>query len=347
MREGFLYNELNCGNINSRILHNKRGGLSEKMIRLCVLGEYLIDFTPQGLSERGLPLYAQNPGGAPANVACVAAKLGTKSAVITKISYDPLGCFLYNYMEKQKVVDMRGIVRSNDPTGLAFVVLKEDRDRDFVFYRDNCADSMLSADDIDLSLLDECSIFHFSSVSLVSSVSAEATRFAARYAKEHGKIVSFDINYRAMLWDSEERAIKEVEQLLGLADIVKVSEEEAVLFGGSLEHAAEKFHGLGAKIVLITLGSQGSIYDNGLVNGLVPSYPIKAVDATGAGDNFMGAFLAWLDHSGKELDELNRGDLVEALRYSNAAGAICASRFGAIDGQASQDDIDLFLKGIQ
>ena len=315
------------------------------MIHLCVLGEYLIDFTPQGLSERGLPLYAQNPGGAPANVACAAAKLGTESAVITKISTDPLGCFLYDFLKKLEIVDMRGIRRSSDPTGLAFVVLKDDGDRDFVFYRDHCADSMLSSSDVDLTLLDECRIFHFSSVSLVSEVSAEATRFAAAYAKEHGKIVSFDINYRAMLWDSEDRAIHEVERLLTYADIVKVSEEEAVLFGGSIEQAAEKFHNFGAKIVLITLGSQGSIYDNGLTTGLVPSFPIKAVDATGAGDNFMGAFLSWLVQSGKELNQLSQSDLEESLRYANAAGAICASRYGAIDGQATPDDIALFLKG--
>lgn len=314
------------------------------MVRLCVLGEYLIDFTPQGLSDRGIPLFAQNPGGAPANVACAAAKLGTSSAVITKISTDPLGDFLYTYLNDLKIVDMRGVKRGNEPTGLAFVVLKEDGDRDFVFYRDHCADAMLSVEEVSTELLDECRIFHFSSVSLVSEVSAEATRFAAEYARKHGKIVSFDINYRALLWNSEERAKREVDRVLPLADIVKVSEEEAVLFGGSLKGAAERFRSFGVKLVLITLGSEGSVFDNGVFSDTVPSFKVKAIDATGAGDNFMGAFLAWLDQCGKNLEELTADDLRSALRYANAAGGICASRYGAIDGQATPEDIASFLE---
>ena len=314
------------------------------MAKLCVLGEYLIDFTPQGLTERGIPLYAQNPGGAPANVACAAAKLGTPAAVITKVSNDQLGEFLYGYLKDLKVVDLRGVVRGDEHTGLAFVVLKEDGDRDFVFFRDKCADAMLSKDEVNTELLDECNIFHFSSVSLVSEVSGEATRYAAEYAKAKGNIISFDINYRGLLWDSEERAKKEVDSMLPLADIVKVSEEEAVLFGGSLEGAAERFRSFGIKLVLITLGADGSIYDNGTARNTIPSFKVKAIDATGAGDNFMGAFLSWLDKCGKKIEELSKEDLDEALRYANAAGGICASRYGAIDGQATPEDIAAFLK---
>ena len=120
------------------------------MSDLCVLGEYLIDFTPQGLSDRGLPLYTSNPGGAPANVACAAAKLGTTASVITKISTDPFGNFLYDYIKGLGIVDLRGIRRSSDPTGLAFVTLNAEGDRDFVFFRDHCADAMLSCEDMTL-----------------------------------------------------------------------------------------------------------------------------------------------------------------------------------------------------
>ena len=315
------------------------------MSDLCVLGEYLIDFTPQGLSERGLPMYAQNPGGAPANVACAAAKLGVSSAVITKVSTDPLGEFLYGYLRDLGIVEMKGVKRSSDPTGLAFVTLNADGDRDFVFYREHCADAMLSPQDIDLSLIDACKVFHFSSVSLVAEESREATVYAAKEAKKRGKVISFDINYRALLWNDEEKAKREVETVIPLADIVKVSDEEAVLFGGSIEGAAEVFRSFGAKLVLITLGADGSIYDNGVWRGTVPSFSVKAIDTTGAGDNFMGAFLAKFIQSGKEIADLAEEDLIEALAFANAAGGICASRYGAIDGQATPEDIDRLRRG--
>ena len=313
------------------------------MSDLCVLGEYLIDFTPQGLSERGLPLYAQNPGGAPANVACAAAKLGASSAVITKISTDPLGNFLYEYIKGLGIVDLRGVRRSNDPTGLAFVTLNAEGDRDFVFYRDHCADAMLSCDDIDLSLIDECKVFHFSSVSLVAEESRAATVFAVQEAKKRGKTVSFDINYRALLWNDEEKAKAEVEKVLPLADLIKVSEEEAVLFGGSLEEAPAYFMSFGAKVVLVTLGADGSCFYTKDASATVPTFPVKTLDTTGAGDNFMGAFLAWIIKNGAPVEQLSQDELREALRYANAAGAICASRYGAIDGQATPEDIASFL----
>ncbi|MBQ8994448.1 MAG: carbohydrate kinase [Oscillospiraceae bacterium] len=313
------------------------------MSDLCVLGEYLIDFTPQGLSDRGLPLYAQNPGGAPTNVACAAAKLGTSSSVITKVSTDALGNFLYDYIKGLGIVELRGVKRSEDPTGLAFVTLNAEGDRDFVFFRDHCADAMLKPEDIDLSLIDECKVFHFSSVSLVAEESREATVFAAQEAKKRGKVVSFDINYRALLWKDEEKAKREVDKVLPFADLVKVSEEEAVLFGGSLEGAAEYFRSFGVKVVLITLGADGSIADNGSFRGTVPSVPVKTLDTTGAGDNFMGAFLAWFIQRGIALEDLSGEELMMALRYANAAGAVCASRYGAIDGQATQEDIAAIL----
>ena len=313
------------------------------MSDLCVLGEYLIDFTPQGLSDRGLPLYASNPGGAPANVACAAAKLGTSASVITKISTDPFGNFLYDYIKGLGIVDLRGIRRSSDPTGLAFVTLNAEGDRDFVFFRDHCADAMLSCEDIDLSLIDECKVFHFSSVSLVAEESREATVFAAQEAKKRGKIISFDINYRALLWNDEEKAKAEVEKVLPLADLIKVSEEEAVLFGGSLEDAPEYFFSFGAKVVLVTLGADGSCFYTKDMQATVPTFKVKTLDTTGAGDNFMGAFLAWMIQNGRPLEELTEDELKAALRYANAAGAICASRYGAIDGQATPEDIASFL----
>ncbi len=309
-------------------------------MELCVLGEYLIDFTPSGKNPDGMPLYAQNPGGAPVNVACACAKLDVPAGVITRISKDPFGEFLYGYLGSLGSVDMRGVARGEEPTGLAFVTLDASGDRDFVFFREGCADSMLRREDVDISLLEECSVFHFSSVSLASPVSRDATFYAAAKARELGKTVSFDINYRPFLWKSEEEAVREVEKALGYADVVKASEEEAALFGGT----AEAFLSKGAQLVLFTYGAEGSSFSNGREEGRVPSFPVDAVDTTGAGDCFMGAFLSRFIRGGKKAGEMEGRELTSMLEYANAAGALCATGYGAIAPQPYPEDVERLLE---
>lgn len=314
------------------------------MIQLCVLGEYIIDFTWQGKDEKGLPRYTQNPGGAPANVACAASKLGTPAGIITKLSNDVFGRFLYSYAQGLGCVDLRGVIRSDDPTGIAFAMLDDTGERDFVFYRHNCADAMLQPEDIPVELLEECSVLHFSSVSLAASPAREATMHAVRLAKQMGKTVSFDINFRQPLWAVPEDAKAAVAEAMALADIVKASEEEAELFGAeTYEEAAKVFLGRGPKLVLITYGSEGSGYYTKTFSGKVPAYKVNTVDTTGAGDNFMGGFLSRFIREGVAPEKLTEEALSQMLRYANAAGAICASRFGAIAGQATEEEILEFM----
>lgn len=194
------------------------------MIQLCVLVEYIIDFTWQGRDVKGLPKYTQNPGGAPANVACAASKLGTPAGIITKLSNDVFGPFLYSYAESLGCVDLRGVIRSDDPTGIAFALLDETGERDFVFYRYNCADAMMRPEDIPVELLEECDVLHFSSVSLAASPAREATLHAVCLARQMGKTISFDINFRAPLWAVPEDAKAAVAEAMALADIAKASE---------------------------------------------------------------------------------------------------------------------------
>ena len=314
------------------------------MIKLCVLGEYIIDFTWQGKDEKGFPKYTQNPGGAPANVACAASRLGAPAGIITKLSNDVFGKFLYSYAESLGFVDLRGVIRSDDPTGIAFALLDDTGERDFVFYRHNCADAMLRPEDIPEDLLRECDVLHFSSVSLAASPAREATLHAVKLARQMGKTVSFDINFRPPLWEKPEEARAAVAEAMALADIVKASEEEAQLFGADTPEAAAKvFLDRGPRLVLITFGGDGSCFYTGETTGNVPSFRVKAVDTTGAGDNFMGAFLSRFIREGKPVGQLTPENLTEMLRYANAAGAICASRYGAIAGQASEEDIQVFL----
>ncbi len=316
----------------------------ELKMELCVLGEYLIDFTPAGVNEAGMHLYARNPGGAPVNVACGCAKLGVSAGVMTGVSRDPFGVFLRDYLGSLGNVDMRGVKEKDGPTGLAFVTLGPGGERDFAFFRDGCADTLLAPEDIDDALLEECSVFHFSSVSLVRGSAREATFHAASRAKELGKTVSFDINYRAPLWDSEAEARRQVERALGLADIVKVSEEEAVLFGGSEEGCAEHFCSRGASLTLVTMGGEGSFFDSGRETGKAEAFAVDAVDTTGAGDCFMGAFLSRFIRSGKRVQELTGSELQEMLVFANAAGALCTTGYGAIAPQPTEEDIEKLIR---
>lgn len=314
------------------------------MIRLCVLGEYIIDFTWQGKDEKGFPKYTQNPGGAPANVACAASRLGAPAGIITKLSNDVFGKFLYSYAESLGFVDLRGVIRSDDPTGIAFALLDETGERDFVFYRHNCADAMLKPEDIPAELLSECDVLHFSSVSLAASPAREATLHAVRLARQMGKTVSFDINFRPPLWERPEEAQSAIMEAMALADIVKASEEEAQMFGADTpEEAAKVFLDRGPSLVLITFGGDGSCYYTREFSGKVPSFRVRAVDTTGAGDNFMGAFLSRFIQAEIPVRQLTSETVRGMLRYANAAGAICASRYGAIAGQASEADIQEFF----
>lgn len=274
------------------------------MFDIVALGESLIDFTPSGENSQGMALFARNPGGAPANVLAMAAKLGGKTAFIGKVGDDAFGAFLKKTMEDAGV-DVRGLRMTREyPTTLAFVQLTPEGDRSFTFYRKPGADVMLAPAEVDRALLRDCRIFHFGSVSLTDEPCRTATLEAAWEAKAAGAMISYDPNYRPFLWDSAERAREALLAALPLADIVKVSEEEMELLTGEVQLAAgaDALASRGAALVLVTLGPRGAYYRAAAGRGLLPACEVDTVDTTGAGDAFLGALLSCL--AGKTLEEL-------------------------------------------
>lgn len=162
------------------------------MIDIAALGELLIDFTPCGTNERGVKLFAENPGGAPANVLAMASRLGGKTTFLGKVGQDAFGDFLRS-MLVQNGIDSSGLaVDGSAPTTLAFVQLDENGDRSFTFYRDPGADRMLTVEEVKSELIGDCRIFHFGSVSMTHEPSRSATLYAAQYAKGQSKLVSFE-----------------------------------------------------------------------------------------------------------------------------------------------------------
>lgn len=294
------------------------------MFDIVALGESLIDFTPSGENSQGMALFARNPGGAPANVLAMAAKLGGKTAFIGKVGDDAFGAFLKKTMEDAGV-DVRGLRMTREyPTTLAFVQLTPEGDRSFTFYRKPGADVMLAPAEVDRALLRDCRIFHFGSVSLTDEPCRTATLEAAREAKAAGAMISYDPNYRPFLWDSAERAREALLAALPLADIVKVSEEEMELLTGEVQLAAgaDALASRGAALVLVTLGPRGAYYRAAAGRGLLPACEVDTVDTTGAGDAFLGALLSCL--AGKTLEELRilpQAQWERIVAFANAAAA--------------------------
>jgi fructokinase len=311
---------------------------------VCALGELLIDFTPSGVNEQGVALFGKNPGGAPANLLAMNARLGGKTAFIGKVGADEFGRFL----EKTLIgagIDTGGLLKDAAYlTTLAFVHLAENGDRSFSFYRREGADLMLAWQEIDCAIIDSSRIFHFGAVSLSGQPCRDTVHEAARYAKSTGKIVSYDPNYRPFLWQSEREAKAEIGKLTCAADILKVSEEEMVLLTGEtdVEKGAAILADSGPAIVLVSLGAKGAYFCCADGSGFLPAYDVKTIDTTGAGDAFLGAVHYRLrDKSLEGLRRISRAELADIVDFANAAGSLTTAKRGAIPALPSMEEIKM------
>ncbi len=311
------------------------------MFDVISLGEILIDFTSQGKNEEGQRLFAQNPGGAPANVAVAVAKLGGNSAFVGKAGDDMHGRFLKSTLENNGVDCEFLTLDKNYFTTLAFVDLKENGEREFSFARKHGADKMLTKEDVPTDTIKQSRIFHFGSVSLTDEPSRTATLYAAEFAKNEGITVAYDPNYRASLWQDEETAKKEMRNALKFADMVKISEEETELLTDEkdCEKATEKLVRDGVKFAVVTLGEKGAYVRTKDGGGFVQGFKADAVDCTGAGDAFWGGVLLWFAKLNKPLDEISLENATFITRFGNAAGSICVEKYGAIPSLPTQLEV--------
>lgn len=306
-----------------------RGG--KDMTDITAIGEILIDLTQSGRTEQGIPRFDANPGGAPANLAVAASRLGAKTAFIGRVGRDSYGDFLRATLEENGV-DVSGM--SVDPvqhTTLAVVSLDKQGERSFSFYRDPSADVNLRFEDVPEELLANTRVLHFGSVSLTAEPSRSATLRAAAEAKAHGAWISYDPNYRASLWPDEEGAIEQMLRPLPLVDILKVSDEELPLLTGIADPAegSARLVEQGVRLVLVTLGAEGAFYRFDGHTGHVPGVPCQVGDTNGSGDTFFGAALSQLVKL-SSLDQLTVPELERILAFANKAASITTSRHGAI-----------------
>lgn len=309
------------------------------MTDITAIGEILIDLTQSGINSRGIPQYDANPGGAPANLAVAAARLGAKTAFVGKVGQDSFGSFLKRTLE-EKGVDISGLVTDlHNATTLAVVSVDARGERSFSFYRQPSADVNLRKEEIHLN---PTRILHFGSVSLTCDPSRTATLFAVETARAKGALVSYDPNYRASLWSDEETAVRWMSAPLPLVDILKVSDEELPLLTGTADLAAgsAQLAAMGIRLVLVTLGADGAYYRFGNSTGHISGVPCNVADTNGAGDTFFGAILAQL--AKKNLENLTVPELETMIAYANKAASITTSRPGAIP--AMPDFTEVFAK---
>ncbi len=302
------------------------------MTDIITLGELLIDLTQRGSDENGNGEFTAYPGGAPANVAVAASRLGATTGFIGKVGDDAFGRSLADTLKKDNV-DISGLYYDDyQPTTMAIVSVDESGERDFSFYRKPGADTQLTVDEAVGALsADLPKILHVGSLSMTTSPGKEACEEAVKYAKENGSVISYDPNYRAALWDSEEHAIEMMKVLLPYADILKVSDEEMVMLTGTddFEEGSRTLAEYGCGLVMVTLGADGVFVRMGSHTATVPGFSVEVADTNGAGDTFLGAMLMQIAKGVTGSEDVWK-QLLDMVRYANKAASLTCSRHGAI-----------------
>ena len=306
------------------------------------LGELLIDFATVSTDGNGYPTMAAHPGGAPANFLAALTKYGCETALLGKVGTDTFGKLLIGTL-KEAWIETKGLVQADDVfTTLAFVTFDESGDRKFAFSRKPGADTCISFEELDLSLIDAAKVFHFGTLSLTDEPARTATQKAVAYAKSKGKLITYDPNLRKPLWKDLETAKEQLLWGLSQADVVKISDEEVeFLFGlGVKEGAQHILSNYGVKLVFVTCGADGCLFKNERAEGHVPGLRgLKVIDTTGAGDIFGGSAVWKLLQTGKNPETLNAQELWDVVSFACTAAGLSTTKQGGIPSIPEYRDV--------
>lgn len=314
----------------------------KKTYDVVTLGELLIDFTENGLSQQGNPLLEANPGGAPCNVLAMLENYGRRTAVISKVGDDMFGRQLTEAAQSVGIDTHALRVDREVHTTLAFVHTYPDGDRDFSFYRNPGADMMLTKDEVDTELLKDTKIFHFGTLSSTHEGVREATRFAIDTAKEAGALITFDPNLREPLWKSLDDARREIEYGMGKCDVMKISDNEVEFLCGTDDYdkgAQMLIDRYQIPLILVTLGKSGSrAYYKGMRLEEAPFLQKNTIETTGAGDTFCATTLHYVLKYG--IDGFDEERLRELLIHANAAASLITTRKGALKVMPTAEEVE-------
>ncbi|MFT5757625.1 MAG: fructokinase [Alteromonadaceae bacterium] len=310
---------------------------------LC-FGEALIDFLNTGKQEDGpliLNNYRQYPGGAPANAAVAVAKLGGKALFAGQVGADPFGDFIEQALMEYGV-DTRFLAKhAQAKTALAFVMLDEDGDRSFSFYRQASADVLFSAKQIDDLWFTDQPLFHFCSNTLTDEHITATTKAAVNKAKSHQSIVSFDVNLRHNLWPTGFADIKLVNELVYLADIIKFSRDELeYLSQGNDQGYLQGCLQQGVSLLVITDGEHSIEFFSQVGSAKIAVPSVKAVDTTAGGDAFSGALLFAMSQLTEPRSALSSLEiLTQLIKFASHCGAHAVTLPGAFPALPHFNDI--------
>jgi len=310
-------------------------------VEAAALGELVIDLIPAaGDATR----FMACPGGAPGNVAAGLARLGVKSLMLSKVGPGVFGDLLIETL-KTAGVETFGIARATaEPTALAVVSLAPNGERDFVLYRQGCADAAFSEDELPLEAMRNCRLLHVGSLSLATPVSAGAQRRAIATVRENGGLISADVNFRPALWRDLQAMRATGLEAAASADILKVSEDELERLTGmsDVKAGAKAIWHASMKLLAVTRGSEGAILFSRDHCVEAPGLPVTVVDTVGCGDAFMAALLAEiLERREAAFTERSLGELG---RFACAAGAVMAGVSGAMATMPLRPDIEALLR---
>lgn len=316
--------------------------MMEKTYDVVALGELLIDFTENGTSAQGNPVFEANPGGAPCNVLSMLARLDHRVSFIGKVGKDMFGKQLEDAIAEVGI-DTSGLLKDDQvPTTLAFVHTLEGGDRDFSFYRKPGADMMLSVEDLKEEMIKDCRIFHFGTLSMTAEGCREATKKAIEIAREAGAIISFDPNLREPLWDCLENAKEQAAYGISKCDVLKISDNEIQWFTGEEDYEAgvrflqERYD---VKLILVSLGREGSMAYSGNNKAVVPAVLREdTIETTGAGDCFGACMLHQVLQKGLRIYE--KKELEQMLTFANTAASIVTTRKGALRVMPTLEEIN-------
>lgn len=307
---------------------------------LC-LGELLIDFvcTDRDSSLMEGENFLKKVGGAPLNSSVAIQKLGGTASMCGAVGDDQFGELLIDTLDKYGVDTKNVVVNKNENTTIAFVSLDKNGERDFTFNRG--ADINYDFSQIDEATLKEFEIFHFgSATAFLGGRLKNCYDDALNYAREHNKTIIFDPNYREALYgNNQDSFINNSVEYIKYCDVLKVSDEEATLITkiDNIEESAAKLLELGAKNVLITLGKDGTLFASSAGIKIIKTTPVKMVDATGAGDAFLGAVISKI----QKCDcQFTSDDMAEFVEFGNMVAARTVTKYGALTAIPYINELD-------
>lgn len=320
--------------------------MTSKELDVVSLGELLIDFTMNGVSEQGNQLFEANPGGAPCNVLSMLHNLGKKTSFIGKVGNDQFGLLLKKTLEEIGIGTDNLVIDNEVGTTLAFVHTAQDGDRSFSFYRKPGADMMLNESEIREDIIKKAKIFHFGTLSMTDEGVKKATEKALKIAKDNNLLISFDPNLRPPLWRSLSEAKECIKFGLSQCNILKIADEELEFVTGctTIEDGVQYLQkSYNIDLILVTMGRYGSkAFYRGISvekEGIIQK---NTIDTTGAGDTFCGCILNFVLEHG--LENLTESSLIDMITFANLAASIITTRRGAIRAMPSKKEILNFIQ---